>query len=207
MDVYIKPVEKAEIVGRRLVYLKDIAQVYIGGQTEGALDDLVILKIKDERKGSYLISVMDVIKAISNHLPNATISNVGEMDVVVEYSPKAKKENNILLYAKVALVFFVLVAGASTTIMSFHSDGQIPRIFENYYYIFFRENSDMPSILTIPYSIGLGVGIIVFFNHFSKFYITKDPTPIEVEMTTYEKETITSIVDALNKRSREGGKS
>ena len=48
------------------------------------------------------------------------------------------------------------------------------------------------------------IGIILFFNHFSKIYVTKDPTPIEIEMTTYEKETNTSIIDALNRKQKSG---
>ncbi|HAX34118.1 MAG TPA: stage V sporulation protein AA, partial [Tyzzerella sp.] len=43
-------------------------------------------------------------------------------------------------------------------------------------------------------------GIIVFFNHFSKITLTQDPTPIEIEMTTYEKETNASVIDHLNRR-------
>lgn len=203
MDIYIKPVDKTLVVGRRLIYLKDIAEVYAGGESQAGIENLIVLKIKDEKKASYLISVMDVIRAITRLMPNATVSNVGETDVVVEYQPKPQKINKPWLYTKIAFVFLVLLTGVCTTIMCFHSDGQIPRIFENLYFIFFGKSSDMPIIMTIPYSIGLGLGIIMFFNHFSKFYITKDPTPIEVEMSTYEKETIASMVDALNKRSKE----
>ena len=206
MDIYIKPVQKANVTGRKVVYLKDIAEVYVGGGKNQDLDTMVILKIPSDEKKTYLISVMDVIKAINHHLPDATVSNVGEMDVVVEYSPKEEKQSKWLLYLKVAFVFFILLAGASTAIMSFHSDAQMPQIFENYYYIFFRKNVDMPSIIAIPYSIGIAVGIIVFFNHFSKIYITKDPTPIEVEMTIYEKQTIQNIVDNLSKQKESGGK-
>ena len=32
----------------------------------------------------------------------------------------------------------------------------------------------------------LAIGILVFFNHFSKAALSKDPTPIEVQMRTYE---------------------
>ncbi len=203
MDIYIKPVEKVQIVGRKLVYLKDIAEILVGGQTESDMGSIVVFKIPKDGKETYLISVMDVIKTITNHLPDATVSNVGEMDILVEYCPVAKKENKALLYLKVAFVFIVLVAGASTAIMSFHTDAEIPKVFENYYYIFFGKNNDMPKIISIPYSLGLGAGIIVFFNHFSKFYVTNDPTPIEVQMTTYEKDTIASVVDTLNKESKE----
>lgn len=203
MDIYIKPVEKVQIVERKLVFLKDIAEILVGGQTEADIGSIVVFKIPKDGTDSYLISVMDVIKAITNHLPDATVSNVGETDILVEYCPVAKKQNIPLMYFKVAFVFIVLVAGAATAIMSFHTDAEIPKIFENYYYIFFGENKDMPAILSIPYSLGLGLGIIVFFNHFSKFYVTNDPTPIEVQMTTYEKETTASVVDALNKESKQ----
>lgn len=206
MDIYIKPVQKANITGRKVVYLKDIAEVYVGGGKNQNLDMIVLLKITSNEKKSYLISVMDVIKVINQHLPDATVSNVGEMDVVVQYSPTEEKQNKWVLYLKVAFVFVVLLAGASTAIMSFHSDAQMPQIFENYYYIFFRKNVDMPSIIAIPYSIGLAVGIFVFFNHFSKIYITQDPTPIEVEMTSYEKQTIENVIDNLNSQKKSGEK-
>ena len=68
------------------------------------------------------------------------------------------------------------------------------------YYLFFEESKEVPKLLSIPYSIGLGLGIIVFFNHFSKITLTQDPTPIEIEMTTYEKETNASVIDHLNRR-------
>ena len=58
----------------------------------------------------------------------------------------------------------------------------------------------MSALLSVPYSIGLGFGIIIFFNHFSKLTLTEDPTPIEIEMTTYEKETNASIIDFLEKK-------
>ena len=115
-----------------------------------------------------------------------------------------KQQNKVWLYSKIVFISLILFTGASTSIMSFHSDAQIPKIFQNYYYIFFGEYNDMPLILAIPYTIGLAIGIILFFNHFSKIYVTKDPTPIEIEMTTYEKETNTSIIDALNRKQKSG---
>lgn len=202
MDIYIKPVKKASISERKLVYLKDIAEVYTAEGKQSAIENTIVLRITEDNRATYLISVMDVIKTLSNAFPNFTINNVGEMDTIVEYSPVIKKEKSWFVFIKVAAIFFVLFAGASTAIMSFHSDGEIPQILKNYYFIFFREYINLPFILVIPYSFGLAFGIIIFFNHFSKMYVTKDPTPLEVEMTTYENETIASIVDSLNKNKK-----
>lgn len=200
MDIYIKPVEKAQIIQKREVLLRDIAEVFVGGQTAGEAEKLVVFRIPETGEKAYLLSVVDIIKVLNQKWPDATISNVGEMDILIEYLPTATKRNPLWLAAKVFFVSLVLFVGASTTIMCFHSDTQVPLVFENIYYMFFGENKEIPKLLSIPYSIGLGLGIIVFFNHFSKFSLTKDPTPIEIEMTTYEKETNASVIDYLNRR-------
>lgn len=200
MDIYIKPVEKAQIVGKREVLLRDIAEVYLSGQGAGEAETLAVFRIPEARKKTYLLSVVDIIRVLHQKYPDATVSNVGEMDILIEYHPQAEKKSSLWLAAKVAFVALVLFAGASTTIMCFHSDTQLPLIFQNVYYLFFHENKEVPAWLSIPYSIGLGLGIIIFFNHFSKKSLTDDPTPIEIEMTTYEKETNASVIDYLNRR-------
>ncbi len=204
MDIYIKPNEKITVTSRKIVYLKEIGEIWIPEQSTACIENLVVFEIPENIEKTYLISVMDIIKAITLKLPDATVNNVGEMDILVEYQQKQKAINKLWLYTKITAIAIILFSGASTSIMSFHSDAQIPKIFQNYYYIFFGEYNDMPLILAIPYTIGLGVGIILFFNHFSKIYVTKDPTPIEIEMTTYEKETNTSIIDALNRKQKSG---
>ena len=204
MDIYIKPVEKVQIVGKREVLLRDVAEILLSGQTAGEAERLAVFQIPEERKRTYLISVVDLIRVLNQKYPNATVNNVGEMDILIEYLPRAEERRPLWLWAKAAFVALVLFVGASTTIMCFHSDTQLPLIFENMYYLFFGENKEVPKLLSIPYSIGLGIGIIVFFNHFSRLTLTQDPTPIEIEMTTYEKETNASVIDHLNRRRGRG---
>ncbi len=206
MDIYIKPVEKAQVVRNRNVQLKDVAEVFLDGQTAGEAERLVVFQIPEEKKKTYLVSVLDIIRELSRKYPGASISNVGEMDILVEYLPEPEKKQPVWTAAKVLVISLILFAGASTTIMCFHSDAQLPLIFQNVYYIFFGENREMPAMLSIPYSVGLGLGIIIFFNHFSKITLTEDPTPIEIEMTTYEKEANASIIDALERKKGGGGK-
>ena len=50
--------------------------------------------------------------------------------------------------------------------------------------------------------LGLAVGIIVFYNHFMGRKLSDDPTPIEVQMSTYEKDTADSVIDNLNKEKQ-----
>ena len=200
VDIYIKPMEKVQMVGKKEVFLDDVAEVFFGGKQRSDMGKTVVFRIPSDGKKTYLLSVIDLIQALHGKYPEATVNNVGETDILVEYLPKAEQKSKLWVCVKVAFVALTLFIGAATTIMCFHTDVQLPLIFQNIYYIFFGENREMPPILSIPYSIGLGLGIIIFFNHFSKASLTDDPTPIEIEMTTYEKETNASVIDYLGKR-------
>ena len=206
VEVYIRSAEKIQIIQRKIVFLGDVASVFVSGQPQEKIEKLMVFQIPSERKKTYLLSVMDLIQAVKEKYPDATVHSLGEKDILVEYLHQQEKRSVVWTFLKAAFVSAVLFVGAATTIMCFHTDVQLPLIFQNIYYIFYGENREMPAILSIPYSIGLGLGIIIFFNHFSKASLTEDPTPIEIEMTTYEKETNASIIDFLGRRKggREG---
>ena len=56
-------------------------------------------------------------------------------------------------------------------------------------------------ILEVGYALGLGVGIIVFYNHFGPKKLSKDPTPIEVEMRKYETDINKALIDGHNRQN------
>lgn len=198
MDIYIKPAKKASISERKKIYVKDIAEVFAPDNLLKRVKNIKLIEIKNSEKRNYLITIIDIISAIDKALPGHTINNVGEMDTVIEFSPKKVKENKLFKILKIIFVTIILAGGSATAIMSFHSDAQMSTVFENYYYIFFNEKVENPLIIDLPYSIGLAIGIIVFFNHFSGKKITEDPTPIEVEMSLYESDVTDNIIDTLN---------
>lgn len=161
---------------------------------------LLDIRPDGEKKKNYLVSVTDIIKKIKKTFPEYTVNNVGETDTLVQYAAHKSHDRPWLKWLRVALVAFVLFIGSSTAIMSFHTDGQIPKIFENYYRMIFGEEKSNPRVIAIPYSTGLAIGIIIFYNHFMGKKITDDPTPIEVEMELYENDVTETVVDVLNQR-------
>lgn len=201
MDIYIKPDKKISVSNTGYIKVKDVAKVYTEGSLKNRVENIILMTITHRENKCYLISVLDIINAIDTAFPGNTVSNVGEMDTIVEFST-AKKKNPLIMVLKIIFVSIVLFAGSATAIMSFHSDAQMATVFENYYYIFFGERITNPAIIDLPYSIGLAVGIIVFFNHFGGKKLTSDPTPIEVEMSVYEEDVNTNIIDTLNKESK-----
>ncbi|MBQ2679489.1 MAG: stage V sporulation protein AA [Firmicutes bacterium] len=201
MEIYIKPAKKVFISMRKSVYLKDVAEIYTKSRQKSEINNLIVLQIKEDAHHTEVISVIDIIKLLDTNFPGNTVINVGENNIVVDYTPRPKKDTKFINFMKIMMITIITFIGSATAIMSFNSEGQIPRILENFYYIFFRKNEINPAVVTIPYSVGICLGIIIFFNHFSKAKLTIDPSPIEVEMTTYEKETIESIID---NKEREG---
>ncbi len=59
------------------------------------------------------------------------------------------------------------------------------------------------NVLEVAYSLGLALGIIVFFNHIGGRRITKDPTPIEVSMRNYEEDVNKALVDTAGREGKE----
>ena len=56
--------------------------------------------------------------------------------------------------------------------------------------------------LEIAYSIGLALGILVFFNHIGGRRITSDPTPIEVEMRKYETDVNQALTETADREKK-----
>jgi len=202
MDIYIKPKKKVTLSNRTEVLIKDVADVVATKEVAGKIKNMQLITIDNNagKKQNHLISITDIIAVIQKTYPNFTVNNVGEMDTWVQYMTKKSPDRTWLKWLKVAMVVVILFVGSSTAIMSFHTDGQIPKIFEKYYSIFFGKEKTNPSIIAIPYAIGLGVGIIVFYNHFMGKRLTGDPTPIEVEMEQYDREVTETMVDALSQK-------
>jgi len=197
MDIYIKPSAKIFVAQKKQVTIKDIAEVDAPDKLTPKILAARIMSIKAEKKCNYVISAIDIIKTIKKISPNATINNVGETDVIVAYDPDMNRRKPFITGLLVFFVTLTLLMGSATAIMSFHTDAQIPKVFQNYYKIFFNKESEKPLIIDIPYSIGLASGIIIFFNHFLGKKVTQEPTPIEVEMTTYENDVNETILDQM----------
>lgn len=205
MEIFIKPSKKVSLTHRSTVHLKDVAEICVAGGNEKDIKDIVLLNIDFDKSSQYMISAIDMIKKVAEVFPDANIQCLGETETLIDYyTSKPEKTGGAIEKLKTAFVCIVLFGGAMTAIMSFHSDAQMPAVFQNMYRIFFGVEATKPYIIYIPYSIGLAVGIIVFFNHFGLKKITEDPTPIEVEMTTYEKESDESVIDRLEKEKNNG---
>lgn len=142
---------------------------------------------------SVVFSILKVVEIIHQAYPNMEVVNCGESDFIVEYQ-KSTVKSPWLEKLKLILVATIVFFGSAFTIITFHVDIGIQKTFSRFYEQLMGADKPTVTELEISYSIGLAVGIIVFFNHFSKKKLTKDPTPIEVEMKKYNQDLIKTKV-------------
>ena len=147
-----------------------------------------------------MFTITKVYETIHKLYPQITIENLGEQDFIVEYE-EGKKPPKSWEYVKAVLVTAVVFFGAAFTIMTFNEDVNVSGVFEKIYQMVTGEIKSRGSILEISYAIGMPIGIIVFYNHFKRRDIKNDPTPIQIEMRTYEEQMNKAM---LKSSAREG---
>ncbi len=189
-----------------MIQLKDIAEISAPEHIRRQAEDLTVFSIKKDEKANYIISSIQVIKAIMKEIPSAQISSEGENNVVLQYLPESYQQNKFWKASKIALVAMILFAGSAITIMAYHEDSSLVKIFSSIQEMFTGQETQQPNWISIPYSIGVGVGIIVFYNQFGAKKLTNDPTPIEVEMTKYDADIDAYLVDTSKRSPMKGNR-
>ena len=184
-------------VNQGKVILKDVAEVYCADTNlanKAKVVTITNLKKEGERK---VLSVLYIMEQLEKALPGAVMESIGEIDVIVEWEKPPKME-----ILKIAVVSLIAFFGTAFTIMAFHNDIGIDGVFTMVYEQVMGEASNHYTVLEFFYSIGLAIGIIVFFNHVGGRRITKDPTPIEVEMKVYEESINKTLTEVWNREGK-----
>lgn len=206
MDIYISLQRKTTVTKKRAIQLKDIAEISAPGHVKRQTEDIIVYQIGEDKKANYIISIIQVINAIVKEIPNAKISSAGEENTVLQYLPVHYKENKLWELCKLVAVALILFLGSAITIMAYHEDVSMVKIFSSIQELFTGEKTSQPNWISIPYSIGIGAGIIVFYNQFGTKKLTNDPTPIQVEMTKYDADINTCLVDTSNRSPMKGNR-
>ena len=128
------------------------------------------------------------------------IQNLGQPDVVVYYKAFDPSDR---IKQKFKFIFLCLIAffGAGFSIISYNSDVNLVGQLDLLQNVFTGGSESGAMIGGVAYSLGLFIGIIVFFNHGANKKFTDDPTPLQVQMRQYEQEiNQTVITDSVRKK-------
>ena len=197
--------DQCTLVKKRRVLLSEVASVYstdpVIKQKVGALELYVFPQEKKEKKS---FSVLKVIEAIGTAYPEVAVNAVGESDFIVEYKPEKQGKYTVLLeWCKTVFVGLAVFFGSAFTIVTFNKESSVEEIFPMIYRLTEGAERSGPGELEVAYSLGLPLGIILFFNHFLRKKIDSDPTPLQVQMRQYEKDVNSTIIENA---TREGKK-
>lgn len=172
-------------------------------------DPAIIYRLKteklfsmDEKKNRRrIVSVLYVIQKIHEIYPELEVENVGETDFVISYHQS--KQSAVLEKLKIAFVSLISFFGSMFAMMTFNEDVSTHESFAKVYEWVMGIPPSGVTVLEITYSIGVSVGIILFFNHIGKKYLTDDPSPVEVEMAGYEQQVNQSLIKQVSRRGEE----
>lgn len=185
------------------VHLQDIAK--LTGSDSKIVNQcraLPVVNLKPGRPGRYVVSIIDIIKEIQQKNPNLEVTHIGEPSFIITY--EAEKHAPALLgWVKTGFVCLVSFFGTAFSIMTFNTDVDINRLFAQVYEQMTGRQAPGFSILEITYSVGIGLGVLFFFNHFGRKKLTQDPTPMQVQMRVYEDDVNNTIIEDINREEEQ----
>jgi stage V sporulation protein AA len=200
--LYIRLRRVVRITRGRTVKLKEIAEMVAPPELENILDDLIIYTPVRKDGNRVLIDMILIISRIRAAVPNLQIQLLGEPHVLLEVGPPRRRSNYILI----VLVWLVLFIGAGLTIMNFHADVSMLAVHRRIYEMITGHSVERPLFLQIPYSIGIGAGMILFFNHLFQKKFNEEPSPLEVEMFMYQENVNQYVIMEEYQKSQESVK-
>ncbi|MCR6785885.1 stage V sporulation protein AA [Bacillus thuringiensis] len=164
------------------VKLGDVAQLAGDSSVVKLLQNEIVYKITAHDKTHVVIDVMKVIEIIQQKASHVQINLLGSGQTLVEIIYEKKKAHPIFF----GLVWLLLFIGAALAIIYFHEDVSMQQVHQRLYYMITGEFNAQPLLFQIPYSLGLGLGMVLFFNHVFQKRINEEPSPLEVEMFQYQ---------------------
>ena len=185
-----------------VVRIGDLGKIYCEESVVvNKIKTLQVYRFQKSDQNRCVIGVLKVIQLIQQEYPAFAVDIVGETETIVEQIT-GKSKPAWIDWVKVTLVSAICFFGTMYTVMSYHNEINIIDLFEQIYTMVTGMESDGFTALEAAYSIGLSLGIIVFYNHIGKRKLTPDPSPITVEMRTYEDDVNRSLVELANREEK-----
>ncbi|MBX0355768.1 stage V sporulation protein AA [Bacillus toyonensis] len=164
------------------IKLSDVAQLAGDSFVVESLQNEIVYNVTAHDKTHVVIDVMKVIEIIQQKASHVQINLLGSGQTLVEIIYEKKKVPPIFF----GLVWWLLFIGAALAIIYFHEDVSMQQVHQRLYYMITGEFKEQPLLFQVPYSVGLGLGMVLFFNHVFQKRINEEPSPLEVEMFQYQ---------------------
>lgn len=195
--IYIRMRQRLQALPDSTVTIGELAQTIGSDHVIKEISTLPIHQITESDENLIVIDIMKVIHAIQNINPNIDVQTIGPTQSIVEVMYKQKT----CTIGFLALIWLLLFIGSAMAVMNFHEDVSMQEVHQKLYYIITGKENDKPLLLQIPYSFGLGIGMVLFFNHLFRKRLNEEPSPLEVEMFKYQQDLDQYVMVKENKEN------
>lgn len=180
--VYIQLKKREQLMNIKHIRLKHIANIMTQRPGVDQLQQLIVYEVAENSPEKIVLQSKTIIERITKEYPDVKIHWIGEPYAVVQ----VKKTKNYIPNFLVPVVWLLLFIGSGMTIMNFHHDVGMQEVQQKLHYILTGDKNEYPLWMQIPYSFGLGIGMLLFFNHWFSKRFTKEPSPLELELFKYD---------------------
>ncbi|MBN8234754.1 stage V sporulation protein AA [Halobacillus kuroshimensis] len=182
--VYIRLKQSIYVQPQAEIRLKDTAGITGAEQQIAPLKELVLHAVTPEDQNIVVIDAFMIVEQILHQQPGTEVQLIGPSCCVVHVEKHGKEPNPILISA----IWILLFIGAAMAIMNFHFDVSMQSVQQKLHLMLTGREAEYPLWIQIPYSIGLGIGMILFFNHWFQKRFNEEPSPMEVEIFNYQED-------------------
>lgn len=165
---------------------------------ENRLKELILYEHNKADGNRVVIDVLQIVKVIRQLEPDLTVEAYGDPQVLVMIAEKPVKPRIPVLILAWLLLFF----GAGLAIMNFHTDVSMKEVHIRIVELITGKRTEHPLWFQIPYSLGIGLGMVLFFNHIFRKRFNEEPNPLEVELYMYQENVNAYVVaDEMRKKA------
>lgn len=183
--IYLRMRKNLEISCMRELILEDLAVISTQNEKlKRKIEQTPVYRITDKDKNLVVIDSFLLIEHLTKIYKDIEIQLVGPNQTIIRVLPN-KKNTPIWV---VSIVWLLLFIGAAMTIMNFHYDVSMQQVQQKLHLLVTGEENEFPLWIQIPYSLGLGIGTLLFFNHFFNKRFNEEPSPLEVEIYNYQQD-------------------
>ncbi|MBW3113387.1 MULTISPECIES: stage V sporulation protein AA [Bacillaceae] len=196
--LYIRLRHRVQVREESMVKLSQLAQIIAPDEVVEDIKDIPIHQVTPSDKNIIVVDIMRVIREVCKEHSGLDIQTIGPTQSIIEVIYE-KKKVSLPLFIGVWLLLFI---GAALAIMNFHEDVSMREVHQRLYHFVTGGVDPHPLLFQVPYSFGLGLGMVLFFNHVFRKRLNEEPSPLEVEMFNYQQDLDQYVIMHENKESQ-----
>lgn len=135
-----------------------------------------------DQEGVWKLSSLDCAAALQKACPQEDVTMLGADTCYVHRVHTDRPDH--WKWLRTAAAFTILLMGSALGMSWFHSDVDMPTAQMLVYRTLTGQEVQQPLLITVPYCIGVALGVAVFYALPSR----KATTPLEVKLTEYQED-------------------